>query len=90
MELGQRHPNLRFAPALSEPDVPTDKRIGYVGDVAALELRDSDQVRAYLAGPPAMVESATLRLTERGIPPHRIHADAFYTEDEKRALEAAQ
>lgn len=90
LALGQRHPNLRFAPALSEPDAPTDKRVGHVGEVAVSELRHSDQVRAYLAGPPAMVESATALLTERGVPAHRIHADAFYSEDEKQALEAAQ
>lgn len=89
-DLAQRHPNLRFTPVLSEPDGPTDRRVGYVGEVAEGELTDPEQTRAYLAGPPAMVEATTLLLVERGVPPRHIHADAFYSEDEKQALEAAQ
>jgi len=44
--------------------------------------------KAYLAGPPPMVEAATILLLERGVRRADIHADAFYTEAEKQALEA--
>ncbi|MEM7443312.1 MAG: 2Fe-2S iron-sulfur cluster-binding protein [Pseudomonadota bacterium] len=87
--LERRHPNLRFTPVLSEPDGPTDRPVGYVGDVATEQVADLSDLRAYLAGPPVMVESTTALLTERGLAAERIHADAFYTEAEKQALEQA-
>ena len=48
---------------------------------------DFDGFKAYLAGPPPMVEAATKLLIEHGIRREDIHADAFYTEAEKAALE---
>ena len=48
-----------------------------------------DGVKCYLAGPPVMVEAATALLLSRGIRRQDVHADAFYTEAEKRALESA-
>lgn len=90
VQLARSHRNLRFTPVLSEPDGPTGRRVGYVGHVAVAETTDCAQTRAYLAGPPAMVEATTMLLSERGLPRQRTHADAFYSEDEKQALEAAQ
>ena len=45
-----------------------------------------DGVKAYLAGPPVMVETATAALTDLGVRRQDCHADAFYTEAEKAAL----
>lgn len=88
--LAARHPNLRFVPVLSEPSGPTARRTGHVGDAAADDLSDLDGFKAYLAGPPVMVEAATRRLAGQGLRRSDIHADAFYTEAERRVLEAAR
>jgi CDP-4-dehydro-6-deoxyglucose reductase/ferredoxin-NAD(P)+ reductase (naphthalene dioxygenase ferredoxin-specific) len=55
----------------------------------AADLADLDGAKAYLAGPPPMVEAATALLAEtRGMRRQDIHADAFYSEAEKAALTA--
>ena len=54
----------------------------------ALVLNTSRE-HLYLAGPPVMVEAASAMLTSRGARRQDVHADAFYTEAEKQALEAA-
>ena len=38
----------------------------------------AQDLMAYLAGPPAMVEAAAAALASRGLSPRQIHADAFY------------
>ncbi len=81
--LGGRHPNLTFTPVLSEPSDATPHRTGHAGDIAAAELGDTKGVKAYLAGPPAMVEATVPLLKARGIPISDIHADAFYPQSEK-------
>ncbi len=87
--LAERHGNLRFTPVLSEPSRRTARRTGLVHEAVAADLADLDGAKAYLAGPPPMVEAATaLLLNERGLRRQDIHADAFYTEADKRALAA--
>ena len=86
--LTARHANFRFIPVLSAPSGPTTRRVGLVHEAAAADLDDLDGAKAYLAGPPPMVEAATTLLLERGVRRGDIHADAFYTEAEKQALEA--
>ena len=49
-------------------------------------FRRSDGAKAYLAGPPPMVEAATETL-KNSVCAEDIHADAFYTEAEKSQLE---
>jgi len=46
-----------------------------------------DGFKAYLAGPPIMVETSVGKLKKIGIRQNDIHADAFYTEAEKMDLE---
>lgn len=84
--LAARHANLRFIPVLSEPVGATSRRVGLVHEVVAADLADLDGAKAYLAGPPPMVEAATALLQSRGIRREDIHADAFYTEADKLAL----
>jgi CDP-4-dehydro-6-deoxyglucose reductase/ferredoxin-NAD(P)+ reductase (naphthalene dioxygenase ferredoxin-specific) len=86
-DLAARHRNLRFVPVLSEPRQATSRRRGLVHEAVAAELGNPDGLKAYLAGPPVMVEAATAMLQARGLRGEDIHADAFYTEAEKRALE---
>lgn len=83
-ELEAAYPQFRFIPVLSEPARPSARRQGLVGDAVAADFRGFDGFKAYLAGPPAMVESATAMLTARGLPTDDIHADPFYSEEENR------
>jgi naphthalene 1,2-dioxygenase ferredoxin reductase component len=87
--LAARHRNFRFVPVLSDPSGPTARRIGFVHAAVAADCADFDGMKAYIAGPPPMVEAATRLLQERGMRHEDIHADAFYTEAEKAALGAA-
>lgn len=84
--LAAAHPNFSFTPVLSEPSGPTTRRTGFVHDVVATELGDTDGMKAYLAGPPPMVEAASALLAARGVRREDLHADAFYTEAEKATL----
>jgi CDP-4-dehydro-6-deoxyglucose reductase/ferredoxin-NAD(P)+ reductase (naphthalene dioxygenase ferredoxin-specific) len=77
-------PLFRFVPVLSEPSKPTARRQGLVGDAVAADFHSFAGTKAYLAGPPAMVEAAIEMLIARGLPPDDIHADPFYSEEENR------
>lgn len=81
--LAARHPNLRTVTVLSEPDASTGRRTGWLADALAADFKDLDGFKAYLAGPPAMVETCTERLLALGLARKDCHADAFYTEAEK-------
>jgi NAD(P)H-flavin reductase/ferredoxin len=84
--LAERHGNLTFVPVLSQPDRPTERRTGFLADAVRSDFPVLDGVKAYLAGPPVMVETATAALTDLGVRRQDCHADAFYTEAEKAAL----
>ncbi len=85
--LAAANQNLRFLPVLSEPGGPTGRRTGFLADVLRAEHSDLDGCKAYLAGPPVMVESCVTTLKALGVRDEDCHADAFYTEAEKAALE---
>jgi CDP-4-dehydro-6-deoxyglucose reductase/ferredoxin-NAD(P)+ reductase (naphthalene dioxygenase ferredoxin-specific) len=84
--LAARHPNLSVTPVLSQADGPTERRTGFLADALSADLADLDGWKAYLAGPPAMVESCVDALAARGMARGDCHADAFYTEADKQAL----
>jgi ferredoxin-NAD(P)+ reductase (naphthalene dioxygenase ferredoxin-specific) len=84
--LAAQHENLTFVPVLSQPDAPTARRTGFLADAVRSDFGTLDGVKAYLAGPPVMVESATAALMDLGVRRQDCHADAFYTEAEKAAL----
>ena len=84
--LAAKHANLRIIPVLSEPDTGTSRRTGFLVDALRKDLATVDGCKAYLAGPPVMVESCVKLLVERGMRKSDCHADAFYTEAEKQAL----
>lgn len=73
--LARHHPRLRFEPVLSEPARPTHRRTGLVADAVAADLGDPRGLKAYLAGPPPMVEAARAMLRARGLADADIHAD---------------
>ncbi len=76
--LAEKHRNLHFIPVLSEGG-DSSLRQGLVHEVVAQDFDEVDGCTAYLAGPPVMVEAATLLLEQRGMRRIDIHADAFYT-----------
>ncbi len=77
--LAAAHPTLRFTPVLSDPEGATTRRKGLVHEVVGGDLADVDGCKAYIAGPPVMVEAATRLLLARGLRRIDVHADAFYT-----------
>ena len=86
--LAARHPNLSFIPVLSEPSGRTQRRTGFVHQAVAADIGDFDGCKAYIAGPPVMVEAASALLEGRGMRREDIHADAFYTEAERAKLQS--
>ena len=79
-----RHPNFRYTIVLSREEAPGYAH-GLVTDVVARDVRDVTGMKAYLAGPPVMVEAASELLAARGMAGRDIHADAFYTEADRQA-----
>ncbi len=76
--LAEKHPHLHFTPVLSE-EMGGDRRHGLVHEAVAADFDEFDGCKAYLAGPPVMVEAATKLFEQRGMRRIDIHADAFYT-----------
>ena len=71
--------NLKFYPVISEKSKNKTIRQGLVTDAVIEDINDFDGYKAYLAGPPKMVEAAEKILTNKGIRKVDIHSDAFYT-----------
>lgn len=86
-DLCAKHANLKFTPILSDPSGATGRRTGFLHDAVRQDFDDLDGAKVYLAGPPPMVEAASLLARELGLQQTDIHADAFYTEAEKAELE---
>src|SRR5260221_141570 len=63
--LAARHDNLRYTAVLSQPRRGTARRVGLVHEVVAGDLADLDGAKAYLAGPPPMVEAATALVVDK-------------------------
>jgi ferredoxin-NAD(P)+ reductase (naphthalene dioxygenase ferredoxin-specific) len=76
--LAETHKNLHFIPVLSEGD-GEKRRVGLVHEAMAQDFDEFDGCKAYLAGPPVMVEAAARLFEQRGMRRIDIHADAFYT-----------
>lgn len=72
------HGNFHYTPVLSEAGDSSFRR-GLVHEAVAADFADFDGCKAYLAGPPVMVEAASAMLERRGMRRVDIHADAFYT-----------
>lgn len=84
--LEEQHGNFVFTPVLSQPSAPTVRRTGFLADAVKADHRSLDGARAYLCGPPVMVETCMAALGEAGLAREYCHADAFYTEADKAAL----
>ena len=86
--LARHHPNLSFIPVLSAPRRATTRRTGFVHEAVRADHASFAGWKAYLAGPPVMVEAASAMLAACRMVREDIHADAFYTEAEKAAMPA--
>lgn len=71
------HPSVQFIAAVAEPTPSTQQRIGTVLDVVAADIERCDRMKAYVAGPPAMVDAAAQLLLARGLRPEDFHSDLF-------------
>jgi len=78
-QLAAQHANFRYHVVLSEEGA-SGRRPGLVHEALAADLPATEDLMAYLAGPPAMVEAAMALLRTRGLAPRQIHADAFYNQ----------
>lgn len=76
-----QHSNLAFHPVLSAPTAETNLPTGLVSDALARTLRDFGGWKAYVAGPPKMVEATATVVTASGLRAEDLHADVFFTPD---------
>ncbi len=88
--LAAGHANFRFVAVLSDEPGAAERRRGQVGDAVLADIADLAGFKAYLAGPPAMVDATVEALAAHGLPRADIHADPFVTDAEKRARQRAQ
>lgn len=75
-----RHPTLRYVPVLSSP-APTDgatHRTGWVHEAVLADFPSLAGAEVYAAGPPPMVEAIEAGFPRHGLPPDRLHLDAFW------------
>lgn len=79
--LARGFPNFAFVPVLSR-ESSAGWRTGQVSDALARDHQTLDGAKAYVAGPPAMVDAARAVLAERGVAAADIHADVFFTPEE--------
>lgn len=77
-DLSARHSRLTYHAALSS-ETAEGWRSGFVSDVIASDHAALTGAKAYVAGPPAMVDAVQLVLAERGVAPRDVHADSFFT-----------
>jgi CDP-4-dehydro-6-deoxyglucose reductase/ferredoxin-NAD(P)+ reductase (naphthalene dioxygenase ferredoxin-specific) len=77
-DLAAKHPNFSYHIVFTEQKGASGRRDGPVHEALAADLRETDDLMVYLAGPPEIVEPSTALLASRGLTPRQIHADAFY------------
>ena len=88
-ELSRHHQNFEFIPVLSHTQSTTAARTGFLADVIGADFSDLKGWKAYLAGPPVMVETVTQTLAVRGLDRSDCHADPFYTAGDRIRPSAA-
>ena len=79
--LAGRYPNLQWVPVISGTGAAAGRRTGNVADAVAADFRSLTGFKAYVAGPPAMVEATQRVLADRGVLARDIHADPFTAGD---------
>lgn len=87
--LARQHANLAFTPVLSEAP-SAQHRSGYVTQAVEEDLADLNGWKAYVAGPPPMVDAAMQAAFARGLRREDMHADVFFTPETLRAPETVE
>jgi CDP-4-dehydro-6-deoxyglucose reductase/ferredoxin-NAD(P)+ reductase (naphthalene dioxygenase ferredoxin-specific) len=77
--LAAMYPTFEWQAVLSAPEAPTPLRSGYVGEVAAADFDSLSGWKAYLAGPPVMVDATRASLLAKELEPRDVHADPYFT-----------
>jgi len=81
-ELSNQNPNVRVEIVLSQPSAATPRRTGTLAEAITKDFTQLEGFKAYVAGPPAMVETVQRELTHKGVATRDVHADAFYSQAE--------
>ena len=79
--LAEQHNNLTFMVVLSEAETAQYRR-GFVTKAVAEDFVDLDGWKAYVAGPPRMVDAAIQLALARGLRGEDMHADVFFTPED--------
>ncbi len=83
-KLKSRYTNFHYTPILSAAkNLQTGLRTGMLAEALAADFRHDQGYKAYLAGPPPMVETCTKVLSEIGLNSMNIHSDPFFTEADR-------
>ena len=77
-QLAIEHGNMQLHVVLATGPVSADQRSGLVTDAIRADLPDLQDWVGYFCGAPAMVEALSSVAKTLGMPPEKIHADAFY------------
>ena len=77
--LAQAHPRLSRHVVLSAATAETCYRAGFVHEAIAADIQGMAGWKAYVAGPPAMVEAVGEVCRERHLREGDLHADVFFT-----------
>jgi len=88
--LAARKGNMRVHIVLSEPGTDTAHRHGMVHEALAADFDDLEGFKAYMAGPPPMIEAAIDVVRTRRLRRQDLHADPFYRMDENERRRAAK
>lgn len=80
VDWARRHPNLALEVVLSDDNGAAQRRHGFVHQAIDLDLDTVAGWRAYVAGPPVMVEAVSAVLQAKGMASRDIHADAFHNQ----------
>ena len=82
-EIALKNKNIEFNSVVNVGKNNSDTRIGKVTDAVIEDIEDFDGYKAYLAGPPKMIEAAEKLFLSLGIRKIDMHSDAFYTSYEE-------
>jgi len=81
----REHPNLTYAPVLSEPDADWTRRTGFVHEAVVADHPDMRGFDVYLSGPPSRVDAGRAAFEARGLAMDHMFSDAFeYAADSAR------
>jgi len=76
-ELARVMPGFRYVAVLSEPDAAWSGRRGWVHAAVLADFETLAGLDIYIAGPPAMIDAASVGFVAQGADPERLFCDSF-------------